>query len=295
MIARISLKRVSQNVSTPLLVLPNTTLTKTLMVYIQTIRVLNSLPSTWKGMNPLRSTGQQAVTHVIFDMDGLLLDTEIIYTRVQEQIAARFGKKFTWELKAKMMGQKALDAAKIFVQELDISDKMSAEECLETREALLDELFPEAEFLPGALELLNHLKRHSVPCALATSSHRRHFDLKTSKHRENFEEFFGDIIITGDMVERGKPHPDIFLDAMQLFTPVPDPKTCLVFEDAPSGVQAAKRAGMHCVMVPDVNLSGDEYIRGADVVIQSLRDAPLEMFGLPALQTCHDSSNKGFS
>ena len=211
---------------------------------------------------------EQTVTHAIFDMDGLLLDTEILYTRVQQQIASRYDQDFTWELKSKMMGLKALEAAQIFVTELGISDRMSAEECLEEREALLDELFPEAEFMPGAVELLDHLKRHGVPCGLATSSHRRHFELKTSRHRDKFQEIFGDYIVTGDLVERGKPHPDIFLDAMNLFTSVPQPGSCLVFEDAPSGVQAAKRAGMQCVMVPDENLSSEEYTRDADIVIK---------------------------
>lgn len=226
---------------------------------------------------------EQTVTHVIFDMDGLLLDTEILYTRVQQQIASRYDQVFTWELKSKMMGLKALEAAQIFVTELGISDRMSAEECLEEREALLDELFPEVEFMPGAVELLDHLKRHGVPCGLATSSHRRHFELKASRHRDKFQEIFGDYMVTGDLVERGKPHPDIFLDAMNLFTSVPQPGSCLVFEDAPSGVQAAKRAGMQCVMVPDENLSSEEYTRDADIVIKSLLEVPLEKFGLPPL------------
>lgn len=121
-----------------------------------------------------------------------------------------------------------------------------------------------------------------VPVCVATSSHKRHFDLKTQKHGPFFQRF--DHIITGDNVENGKPAPDIFLKACGSWNTPPSASCCLVFEDAPSGVAAAKAAGMHCVMVPDPNLDRAS-TKEADVVINSLLEVPLEQFGLPPLPT----------
>lgn len=180
------------------------------------------------------------ITHVLFDMDGLLLDTESHYTVAQQQICAAHGCEFTWELKARMMGQKALDAARLLVAELCLP--LTPEAFLEQREAALDALFPTAALMPGAERLVRHLAAHGVPCCVVTSSHRRHFELKTAAHRELFGLMCH--ITTGDAVTRGKPAPDIFVAAAARWAPSPDPSICLVFEDAPAGVAAAAAAGM---------------------------------------------------
>lgn len=78
-------------------------------------------------------------------------DTEKFYTEVQEQILARYNKTFDWSLKAKMMGRKAIEAARIFVEETGISDSLSAEDFLVEREAMLQSLFPTSELMPGML------------------------------------------------------------------------------------------------------------------------------------------------
>lgn len=218
------------------------------------------------------------ITHVLFDMDGLLLDTETFYTVAQEKIASQHGKIFTWDLKAKMMGQKAIEAARIYVDELELGGTLTPEEFLEQREAILDQLFPTATLMPGVERLLRHLYTHGIPIALATSSHRRHFDLKTRNHGHLFDLF--DHITTGDAIQRGKPAPDIFLHAAQKWQQHPTPSHSLVFEDAPSGVAAAKSAGMHVIMVPDPNLHPDQH-QGADEVLSSLLEFDPTKYGLP--------------
>ena len=82
-------------------------------------------------------TGRDPITHVVFDIDGLLLDTEKFYTEVQEIILARYNKTFDWAIKAKMMGKKAIEAARVFVEEAGISDSLSAEQFLVEREEML--------------------------------------------------------------------------------------------------------------------------------------------------------------
>jgi beta-phosphoglucomutase-like phosphatase (HAD superfamily) len=240
-----------------------------------------------------------AVTHVLWDMDGVLLDTETFYTTVQQQILAKYGKEFTWALKSKMMGKKALEAAQVLIDDLQLAGQLSAEEFVALREVELDRLFPTAQLMPGAERLVRHLRAHGVPICVATSSHARHFALKTQAHTELFALF--DHIVTGarrgaagrhappclqpplqrgrcqryrrlrrppppppwpvapqparlpafpppgDQVQQGKPHPEIFQLAASKFSPAPAPESCLVFEDAPSGVEAALNAGMNVV------------------------------------------------
>lgn len=125
-----------------------------------------------------------AVTHAIFDMDGLLLgklewwiwieeyvvnqcllrakggnaDTEKLYTIAHQKVMDPFGLEFTFELKAKLMGMKSLESCKKLVTLLQIEDKISAEKFLEERDKVLAELFPNSELMPGVERLINHLK-----------------------------------------------------------------------------------------------------------------------------------------
>jgi len=146
------------------------------------------------------------------------------------------------------------------------------------REELLDELFAKAALLPGVERLVRHLHQHGIPMAVATSSHRRHFDLKTTLHRELFGLMHH--IVTGDQVAKSKPDPEIFNVASGLFEKPPEAANVLVFEDAPNGVEAAVAAGMQVCHVPDANLAMD--LRGdAHCELASLDDFRPQEWGLP--------------
>lgn len=223
---------------------------------------------------------KRAITHVVFDMDGLLLDTESFYTLVQEKILARFGKTFDWSLKPKLMGRKAIESAKIFVEESGIADQLTPEAFLVEREAMLQDLFPNCEQMPGAERLISHLHANGIPMAVATGSHKRHFALKTQKHGELFSMMHHVVMGDDPEVKKGKPSPDGFLAAARRFETNVDPSNVLVFEDAPVGVAAAKNAGMSVVMVPDPKLDSS-YLKDADEILTSLLDFNPSNWGLP--------------
>lgn len=188
--------------------------------------------------------------HAIFDMDGVLLDTEHIYTEVTQEIVGRFGKTFDWSIKSQMVGRPSIESARYLVKTLELP--IGPEEYLEEREHSFQTRMPDAEPKPGAVELVRALSQRGVPIAVATSSHRHMFDLKTRRHGDWFGLF--DRIILGDdpRIEQGKPAPDIFLLAASELGAKPE--TCIVFEDAPAGVEAALAAGMLVVGIPDPEL-----------------------------------------
>src|SRR4026208_1426251 len=124
----------------------------------------------------------RSMTHVLFDMDGLLLDTEPFYTEVTQAIVGRYGHTFEWSLKSRMMGKKAADSARILVDALQLP--ITPEDYLRERETMLLALFPTAQAMPGARRLTQHLAAHGIPQAVASSSHRREFEQKITQHRE---------------------------------------------------------------------------------------------------------------
>ncbi|RIA87392.1 HAD-like domain-containing protein [Glomus cerebriforme] len=185
-------------------------------------------------------------------MDGLLLDTERIYTEVTTEILSRFGKTYGWELKSKLMGLRQRDAADLLIRETGIS--MTSDEYLEERNAKQDEKFLSTKPLPGVMNLVKHLKAHNIPMIVATSSHRDAFEIKTKNNQELFKLFDGVVCGDDSEVKHGKPAPDLFLVARERLGNPPS-EQCLVFEDALNGVQAAKNAGMPVIWIPDHGLA----------------------------------------
>lgn len=214
-------------------------------------------------------------SYALFDMDGLLLDTEVFYTKVTQSIVGRFGKTFDWSLKSNMIGRPAIDSARYLVEQLELP--ITAEQYLDERNGMLEVEFANCEALPGARQLVERLHQNKIPIALASSSSFKHYEIKTHKHRSWFDLF--DVVVTGDNpnIENGKPAPDIFLHAAnQLDAKV---HATIVFEDAPSGLQAGKSAGMQVAVVPNPQMDKSRF-PDADFILASLEDFDLSLFGL---------------
>ncbi|RVU81716.1 HAD family hydrolase [Leucothrix sargassi] len=205
---------------------------------------------------------QANIQAVLFDMDGLLLETESIYTEVTQMIVGRYGKVFDWSVKSHMIGRDAYESATYLVNALDLP--FTPDDYLKERTALLDERFAFAQPKPGARELIAMLSELKIPIAVATSSKDHHFKIKTTNHQAWFDLF--DTIVTSDHPEvtRAKPAPDIFLTAAKELGVAPE--NCLVFEDAPSGVEAARAANMSVIAVPDPAMSREHFTQASEVI-----------------------------
>ncbi|XP_075984611.1 pseudouridine-5'-phosphatase-like isoform X1 [Anticarsia gemmatalis] len=224
--------------------------------------------------------GFRPVTHVLFDMDGLLLNTEDLYTVAYQNILTPYGKKYTYDLKIKLMGLQGHEAAQLVISSLDVP--LTVDQWLSETKKQYELLFPESKVMPGAKKLIEHLHKHNIPIALATSSSKDGYELKTDRHHQELFSLFN-IKTFGSSdpeVKKGKPHPDIFLVTADRFPDKPKPEQCLVFEDAVNGVKAARAAGMQVVMVPDARLD-KTLTTEATVVLNSLEEFQPELFGLP--------------
>jgi pseudouridine-5'-monophosphatase len=204
---------------------------------------------------------ERPVSHVIFDLDGVLLDSEPIYTEATRQVISPFGKVFDWSIKGDMIGRSSLEGARHLIRALDLP--LSPEEYLRRRRPLLEGLFRQVTEIPGARRFVESLKARGVPVAVATSSEAALYRLKTARHAW-FELF--SVIVCGDdpRISRLKPAPDVFLVTARELGAAPE--RCLVFEDSLAGVSAARAAGMQVVALPDPAMDRRRYGE-ADLVI----------------------------
>lgn len=198
----------------------------------------------------------------IFDLDGLLLNTEDLYLECINTILSRYGRpQLPWSVRAKYQGRP--DFADCIYRWAQLP--ISAEQYQSERAELQRQIFPSAKPLPGVRRLLNGLRQRNVQLALATSSKRVNFELKTKHLPDVFRHFDQRRTIVGgdDRIPkgRGKPHADIFQLALKMINETLDPGTrpidpaeCLVFEDSLSGVRAAQAAAMRCIWCPHSEL-----------------------------------------
>ena len=200
-------------------------------------------------------------------MDGVLLDTEPLYTQVTSAIAAEHGKVFDWSVKEELMGRPPLDSAEFLIEKLQLP--MTPQEYLDQRTPKLHALLAECNAIAGAETFTRELHGLGVPMAIGTSTETPLFGLKTGRHTEWFSIF--STIVCGDhpRVVRGKPAPDIFLVAAEQLGARPD--ECVVIEDSPNGVAAAIAAGMRVVGFPDPHMDRARYAQ-ADFIVGSFAE-----------------------
>lgn len=204
----------------------------------------------------------------VFDMDGLMIDTEKLYLRYWKQAAADFGYKmednhvFAIRSLARRFSNPLLKSF--------FGDEFPVDDVRQRRTELINSDIEKNGIKPkkGLFELLGFLKRENIKIAVATATPRDRTLMYLGKINV-IEEI--DAIICGDMVTMGKPNPEIYLTAAeQLQLP---PCQCAAFEDSPNGIKSAYSAGCQAVMIPDMTPPDEELLPMLSAVYDNLSDA----------------------
>lgn len=204
---------------------------------------------------------------VIFDLDGVITDTAELHYSAWKALCEEMGWHFDRQLNESLRGISRLDSIRTIMDHNKVSlDPDRIEELAEKKNKIYVESLggmTEEDFLPGARELLTHLRNEGFGVALGSSS-KNAVKVLQQLNAIRYFDFIGD----GNTVAKSKPAPDIFLHAAaQLKLP---PNRCLVFEDAEKGIDAAKAGGFHCV-----GIGPEERVGHADIRFDSMKEATL--------------------
>jgi HAD superfamily hydrolase (TIGR01509 family) len=199
---------------------------------------------------------------IVFDNDGLLLDTEPCWTRAQTEVFARHGQTFDLDAKQALVGTAPETAAAVLERLLDAPGR-GHELSEEMYDLALEAIAEGATPRPGAVDLVEHL-RAQVPLAVASNAPRRH--LLAGLRRVGLEEAFP-VKVTVEDVARPKPSPDLYARACELLGV--RPAYVVALEDSPPGAAAARAAGLYVIGIPSVAGVALE----VDLLADSLADA----------------------
>ncbi len=202
---------------------------------------------------------------VLFDMDGLMLDTEPITIKAKVEEGKKIGLPITEDMVKNTIGMSQYFVDKYFKSLF--GDKYNHEYFKKKRVEYLFN-FMEENGLPlkkGLIELLEFLKYHKIKVAVVTSSTKEVIE-QYKKYGDVFNYF--PLIVTGDEVKEGKPSPDVYLYAASKIGV--DPKKCLVLEDSKNGIISASRANMTVCMIPDLIKPDQEVLSYKPFILNSL-------------------------
>lgn len=203
---------------------------------------------------------------VIFDMDGVIIDSEPIHLEVDMQTMKNLGCDISVEELEKYVGTTNEYMLTEIKKNYNISE--SIEEILSYKLEMTKKKIIQSNLEPieGIRELLSDLKNKNIPTAIASSSPRDFINVVISKFK--LQEYFK-YIVSGEDVVSGKPSPDIYIETAKKLAL--SPKDCTVIEDSRNGVLAAKSAGMKCIGFQNIN-SGNQDLSKADTIVKSIME-----------------------
>lgn len=202
---------------------------------------------------------------IIFDFDGLLVDTEIVSYEIYKELMEHLGYEFTKsEYARNYSGKTEIKNVNRLIEtyHLPWTTEIGLKKVLEVETRLLDQ---GVALKQGVKELLSFLKENNYKTGIATSSTKDRAIKILKQH--NIIDYFNSFVF-GDEVEKGKPNPDIFLKACEKLGEKPE--NCLILEDSEAGIEAAYLANIPVICIPDMKIPAKQYLEKAISVYQSL-------------------------
>lgn len=216
----------------------------------------------------MNESTKPTIRAVVFDLDGLMFDTEALYFRVSSEMLAARGKQFTAAMMRVLMGRRAAEAAPTLKAMAEIDEPPEAL-LAEVRVRFADLVDTAVHPTPGLFVLLARLEQARLPLAVATSSRKQYAERLLARHgvRTRFAH-----VLAAEDVSRGKPEPEIYTLAAERLCV--QPQEVLVLEDSPAGITAARAAGCVAVGVPHEHSPADG-LSEASVIVPRLDDPRL--------------------
>ena len=205
---------------------------------------------------------------VIYDMDGLMIDTEYASQEGWRVALAHYGFEMTNEFFSQLLGRSLSNNRNLMINHYGTT--LDFEAVFERRMAFCNDYFREHGYVmkKGLLYSLDRVEQLGIKKCIATSTEQDSMEKKL-EGLNLLPRFDG--CITGDQVKEVKPNPEIFLKAARLFGI--DPENCLVLEDSPAGVTAGHAAGMRVIMVPDMAQPDEELVKKLYAICEDLEEA----------------------
>lgn len=205
---------------------------------------------------------------IIFDMDGVIIDSEPIHIKLEKELLEEMGGNYSEINHNDFIGTTDAHMWSTFKKQFNI--KLSVEELINIKRKRFIESLNQVPLVDNILELMRTLHEKGYKLGLASSNNKK--AVKTVKNKFELDKYI-DIFMSGEEVSKGKPDPEIFLTTAKYMNLKPE--DCLVIEDAKNGVLAAKAAGMKCIGFENKN-SGNQDLSDADLIIDNFKDLTVE-------------------
>lgn len=221
---------------------------------------------------PHKNLEKTMIEGVIFDMDGILIDSEPLWKIAEKKAFAKVGLMMTTEMCNLTMGYRINEVTEYWYERKPWVGKTKEDVTEDIIQTVIDEIREKGKELKGVKSALQRLKEQNYKVALASSSAMRIIDVVVDKLE--IRSYF-DAICSAETEPFGKPHPAVFITAADKLGI--DPHRCLVVEDSVNGVIAGKAARMKVVAIPDESLAGDKRFVIADSILSDLDQLTLEV------------------